>query len=410
MVRTIAIVVVFVVSATTVMQAQCSDALILDNVAKVIDFDIDTTGHWWAITQPYDQFRQLIVDGKEYGSFDSLTKPIFSYDGSTWAARGVRSNVAVVIRPNGVTHNPLPIEAIGFPSQSYELWWVEVEGANRRITNGERTYVTGYQAHGLRFDPQGFAVAWLERRAGQDFLMMNGKEIARGENIVLAGVWATGDCLYSLRTGGVVAVMLGSRELVTNARSVSSLQLNPFGTIAAWQATDATSQMRTYVYSDDFTAPWESPVIAQADPELTLSPFDALVAYRTTYMGSQVVGFNAAMYPRGVVAGPPVFSHNGAFMAYTSRDNGDFVVLNGKRYLIKAGVPLTERLAVSTDGETVAWCSSTTLVVVHVEANTVVMGRMCDQMGRAVFDRRDNSFKAIGVVGGRLYLLTCTAR
>ncbi len=391
------------------LHAACTDSLVLDNVASLVAFDVDTTGHWWSITQPYAGFQQLVIDGKDFGTWDTVHPPVFAFDGSTWAARAVRSGESAIITPDGTRRSPVTIEGIAFPPQHSVLWWVEFDGVNRKVTNGERSYVTGYPANHLRFDPQGLAVSWIEFRPGQHILMQNGREVARGDNLALAGVWADGRCLY-IRTLGLTSnVLLGEEELTGAVRSVTALRINPLGSVATWQATDGSGQVRTYIYTDEYNAPWEGPVVAQADPHLTLSPFDPLVAYRTVFQGGRVVAFNAAMYPHGSVAGRPTFSHDGAIMAYTSKDNGDFVVLNGKRFLVNAGVPIEDDIAVSPTGRSVAWRSGTTLVVVNVDPNTLQMGRMCDAVGRVIYDRRTKSYVALGVVTGRLFMLRCPA-
>jgi hypothetical protein len=217
--------------------------------------------------------------------------------------------------------------------------------------------------------------------------------------------------LYAIRYGPTYSIKLGQEELASQVRGISSFTLNPFGNIAAWQATDAQGQVRTYMYTDEYLYPWEGPIIGKADDKMALNPFFALVAYRASLPGGgNAVGYNAAMYIHGVTAGPPTFSHDGAVMAYTSMDNGNFVVVNGKRFIVKAGVPINDLMAIAHSGNTVAWRSVTTLVVVDVELNTLQMGRMCDVMGRAIFNRSTNTFMALGEVTGRLFLLSCASR
>lgn len=390
------------------ISSSCTDSLLLTTVVAIERCDIDTSGHWWAIVQPFTQAKALVVDGKSYGVWDTLQPPAFAYDGSTWIAPAVRSGQVAVITPDGPEHRLYRILGYSFPTESAVPWFIEEDGANTRITNGERLYTSGYAISDFCIHPSGMVVAWVERRDGVDVLLRNGLEVARSSLIHLYAVWANADCLYTVTNGIQTTLHLGATEIAGGIRQMAALRVNPSRTIAAWQASNGSGVYHSYLYTDDYVHPWEGPPVVAPDLGLALSPFDALIAYRGTVQGSKVVGYNAATYPQGLEASAPVFSHNGAVMAYCSKDNADYVVINGKRILVNASVPTTDTIAVSSTGETVAWCSSTTLVVLNLEFTRLTMGKMCDSMGRAVFDRRTGTFKALGIMGGRLYMLSCT--
>lgn len=388
----------------------CQDSLLLPSNVSLVSYGIDTTGHWWAITQPFVNLQQLIIDGHNHGTWDSVSAPHFGYDGSTWAAIGKRSGHWFVITENGIIPSDNAIIQVFIPSQSTTLWWCEQVGETYRITDGSRSYITSRRPQQLSADPQGIIIAWLEERNGTSYIVRNGTEIARSTELSLIGVWADGRCLYNVRQGLLYDVMLGQDVLSPSLRNIYSVRINSIASVAAWQATDGIGQVHTYLFTDEYEHPWEGPIVSAPDQQLALSPFDPLVAYRSMWQGSRIVGYNAAFYPGGLSTSPPVFSHDGAIMAYASKDNGDYIVINGKRIQVKAGVPVTDSMAVSPTGNSVAWCSPTTLVVVDVEFNKLTTGKMCDTMGKAVYDRFHQQYRALGVMSGRLYLLTCDAR
>ncbi len=153
-------------------------------------------------------------------------------------------------------------------------------------------------------------------------------------------------------------------------------------------------------------APWTS-LPLQSARSLSLSPFDPLVAALTNRNGSQVVSYNSAEYPAGRNTGPLSFSHDGAIMVYGGADGDNFVTLNGKRHVLKVAVNLSVPINVSTDGSAVGWASATTLAYVNLDLDILRLGKMCDQMGPVIFDRRTKTFKGLGFVSGRLFLLEC---
>ena len=305
------IVPVLLLVACTNCNASCSDSLLLSSSAGIERYGLDTSGHWYAITRPFDGYQQLVVDGKETGVWDTIQPPIFSFDGSTWATTAKRSGQWFIVTNQGVHTSTVPILQIHFPRQSSTLWWVEQIGATFRITNGNTEYVTTYPVEDLCTDPQGIVAAWKETRLGTQIIYKNGAEVARGPTLSLYNIWTDGRCLYSTSQGQLIDVLLGTMELVVGMRTVFVVKTNPFGTLAAWQAADAVGQVHTYIYTDEYLHPWEGPVVSAPDKQLALSPFDPLVAYRTVRQGSKVVGYNSAFYPAGVTASPPVFSNDG---------------------------------------------------------------------------------------------------
>ncbi|GMV52239.1 MAG: hypothetical protein D8M52_03165 [Chlorobi bacterium] len=390
--------------------AQCSDVLLLDNSHEILRFDIDTTGHWWAITRLTKDKQSLIIDGQDIGAFDSVQPPIFSVDGESWATVGTVMNQSYIVVPSGSRVTQHHVEFVTFPPLSADPWWIENDGTLRRITNGMRSYGSSYPVRNLHFDPQGLVVAWIEERGDLSVLVSNGSEVTRGNAITLHGVWSSGECIYSEQTNDVTSMMLGTEELTPNMKRLSTVRLNKQCDVVAWQGADAVGQIRTYVYAADYLNPWESPPLEEFDYRFSLSPFDPLVAYRTVYQGSRVVGYNAAFYPQGSSAGPTVFSHDGSQMVYASKDNGEYIVINGRRHAVNAAVPITTEIAVNSSGTAVAWPSSTTLVVVYPERNVVQMGKMCDTVGSVIYNRTTTSFEALGVYGGRLFKLSCKAQ
>ncbi|MCO6467008.1 MAG: hypothetical protein J5I53_10370 [Bradyrhizobiaceae bacterium] len=409
MVRTIAIwLLIAACWSAPCLHATCTDELLLAAKGTLVKYDIDTTGHWWAITQPFERYQQLVVDGEDYGTWDSVEVPVFAYDGSRWAARVVRSGEYAIVTETDTLRRTKPVSGVRFAAQGTQLWWIEHEGNVSTITDGDRTYTTTYPIESIHLDPMGVAVAWVERRPELSVLMRNGAEIARAQQLTLYGVWNDLQCLYSTSTANQTTLFVGETELASDIKRMFKVTVNPMATVVAWQSADAIGQVRTYLYTDTYAQPWEGPVVDSPDQQLALSPFDALVAYRTIRHGAKLVGYNSAMYPGGQQTSPPVFSHDGAVMVYCSKDNGDYVVVNGKRLVVKAGVPTTDLVAVNPSGTSVAWCSGTTLVTVDLEFSRMQMGMMCDTMGRAIYDWRTGTFKALGVMSGRLYLLTCT--
>lgn len=390
--------------------AQCTDRMLLDNTAELLRYGIDSTGHWWAITKPYSQRVGVVIDSVVQGSYEDATAPLFNFDGTKWAFTSVLADQWYIVTSDSAFRTTTARPRIMFPSQGHDLWWVERNGTDWLLTNGSRGYQSINNITDAALHPLGMVVAWLERLPASVVLMQNGKEIARGDDILLGGILMSGECVYAIRSGEQWEVRIGISSQASQLSRVASLQVNPMGTMAAWIAHRSGLPARVQIYSPDFIEPWESPQLASVGDTVVMSPFDALVAYKATIANSSAIGFNGAAYPCGVTCGTPTFSHDGKTMAYASYHIDNYVYVNGKRYRVDAKVPMSGPLLVSPSGESVSWSSSTTLVVVDLTMERMQMGKMCDRVTDPIYDRSTDTYRCLGDVNGRLYLLQCKAR
>ncbi len=391
---------------TTTMHADCTDTMLLGNEEPLVRYGIDSTGHWWAITQPFEGIEHLYVDGKRYGPFNRIEPPIFSRSGASWGTVGERNTQWSIVTAEGSRHiEGTGLESLMYPPASDELWYVVLNGTDRVLTNGQRTYRCLNPTGTFAFDPAGITVWYVGQRGNSQALVRNGEDVAQGESIQLGGIWADARPFYAIGNGARYTVYLGDEELASNLTFVNMLQVNPSGTVCAFSAA-STGPAYVYMYTDDYIQPWMSPVV-EGISDVTLSPADPLVAYRATRRGTRVIMFNNADYSAGLETGPLTFSNNGAFLVYAGRDSEEFFAVNGKRYRVKGRVSTGARLAVHPTKHYVGYSSATTLVMWDVELDIMRLGRMCDSAGPTVYDVKADAFKALGVYGGRLFLMTC---
>lgn len=388
----------------------CTDRLLLDANERAFAVGLDTSGVWWALTKQYEEFTGLVIDGRKYGPYESVLTPKVSYDGSNVVA-GVKlqNRWHVLTMEDTVALEGDVLQEVYFPSQSSTPWWYHTNGNDRRLSTYERSYRCVNEPRMVCFDPQGMVIAWVERRGNVDVLFENGQEHVTADEIKLSGVWADGAPVYAVRFGTRWSVYRGHEEIMSSLASLSEITLNTLGSACAWIASDGSGTARVYLYTTEMNAPWTS-LPVQSAWGLVLSPFDPLVAARTVRNGNNVVNFSGAEYPSGRQTGPISFSHDGALLVYAGVDGDHFVTINGKRSWLKGAVNLGVPVQISTDGSAVGWASATTLAYVNLDLNILRMGRMCDTMGPVIYDRRTQTFKGLGFVSGRLFLLECDPR
>ncbi len=396
-----------VTAAMPLAAQECTDVLLLDAVERVRTMNLDSTGHWWAVTQPFEDLMGLIVDGKAYGPYESVLNPRFSFDGSNFAA-SVKVQGRWVVR---TIEDSIPLEGdvlydTYLPSMSSTPWWIHGNGADMRISTFQQSYRCASAPQGLCSDPTGTIVAWVESRGTQFALLVNGREAAIADDVLLGGILADGSVVHARKFGLRWWVYAGTQEIAPSLAAVSQLMVNTNGTACAWAALDAAGFQRVYCYSAEMNNPWMSVPLEHA-AGVVISPVEALVAAKVILNGNPMVLYNGAMYPAGKQTGPLAFSNDGGTLCYGGVDGDPFVCINGKRHWVKGSVNLTVPLLLDNSNTAVAWPSATTLAYVNVETNILRLGKMCDVMGPAVYNKQSKSFMALGLVTGRLFLLTC---
>ncbi|MCX6139836.1 MAG: hypothetical protein NTX15_03245 [Candidatus Kapabacteria bacterium] len=388
----------------------CKDRVLLDATQRVFNVGLDSSGRWWALSHPFENLVGLTIDGVPYGPYEVVLPPKISFDGSMFVA-GVRmlGQWSVLTEDDTISLNGDVLQETYFPSMSATPWWLQSNGNDRRLSTYDRSYRCVNEPRMVSLDPQGLVVAWVERRGNVAVLFVSGKEQVTADDITLGGVWADGLPLFAVRFGMAWSVYHGQDEIASSLASLTELRINPSATVCSWTASDGTGGVRIYVYTTEMNAPWTSMPL-QAAAGLIISPFDALSAARVTRNGNTSVIFGGAEFPAGLQSGPFVFSHTGEFMAFAGLEDRYFVTVNGKRQWIRSAINLDTPLSVNSDGSAVAWASATTIAYVKLEPNVLRLGKMCDTMGPVIYDRRSKTFKGLGFVSGRLFLLECDPR
>jgi hypothetical protein len=395
------------VFASSVHAQECRDQMILAAHERVMTAGIDTTGHWYAISQPFESMVGLIIDGRPYGPYESALPPRFSHDGGAFVA-GVKTlgQWSVLTSIDTIALSGDVLYDVRFSALSDVPWWHHANGQDHRLSTRGKTYTCSRSPQMLSLDPSGTVAAWVESTSAGDLLMRNGQEIARGEQLLIAGVWSDGSVVYAVRFGSVWSVFVGTREIVRSLLSVGEFQTNLAGTSCGFHAADATGLARMYVYTADMQEPWMSQPCENISG-FVLAPWEPLAAAIITRNGNRSVSFQGTEYPAGQQTGPIGFTPDGSTMMYAGFDGEHFITLNGKQNRVKGAVNLRVPLSIDQTGTSAAWASSTTLAKANLEYQVLRLGKMCDSMLSVVYNRRKNVFQGLGYMGRHLFLLEC---
>ncbi len=204
---------------------------------KILRFGLDTTSNWWILTQPYERYMRLYVNGFRTPEAEYILPPVFSPDGLHWGTV-VYMQDAVSLWLDG---QPL---ALNYQA-AYDMQFAD---------DGRTTSVIGYvggQKELVRFQfqngrwvqsavlplPQAFKGSLVQDRFLTKFLYV----VAEGSQVSLVAEqqqlgpfdqiqhvhwWQDSIPLFAARTGKWWTVYLGENPLLTGVDTVLSMQLN----------------------------------------------------------------------------------------------------------------------------------------------------------------------------------------
>ncbi len=405
--RITSFIIVFVAITIAGVAQECRDQMLLAAHERVMTAGLDTTGHWYAITQPFENMVGLIIDGFPHGPYESALPPRYTHDGRSFAA-GVKTLGQWSILTSSDTIKLLGdvLFDVRYPALADQPWWHHANGDDHRVSTRGRSFRCSSIPQMLSLDPTGAVAAWIETAGSGDLLMRNGREIARGEQVLIAGIWADGSVVYAIRFGTRWSVFVGEQEIAQSLMNVGELQTNVAGTSCAFHATDATGLSKMYLYTADMREPWTSQPYENLSG-MVLAPWEPLVAAVVTRNGNRSVSFNGTEYPAGQQTGPLRFTPDGKYLMYAGFDGEYFITLNGKQHRVKGAVNLRVPLQLDQTGTSAAWASSTTLAKANLEYQVLRLGKMCDSMLTVVYNRSKNVFQGLGYMGRHLFLLEC---
>lgn len=386
---------------------ECRDVLVVAGQERITAAEIDSTGHWYVITKQFGNAFGLIIDGARFGPYESVLPLQFSFDGRSYVTGVKLLGQWSVLTPSDTIMLPGEVlHEVRFPSLSDVPWWHHSNGDDHRISTRGRSFRCARTPVGIRLDPSGAVAAWVEHNGSVEVVMRNGREVARGEQIRLCGVWSDGSVVFASRIGQRWSVFVGDQEIVQSLNSIGDLQINQSGTSCGFHATDASAMARMYLYTADMREPWMSRPCDNVSG-IILAPWEPLVAGLITRNGNRSVSFNGTEYPAGQRTSPLAFTSDGAYLLYAGFDGEYFVTLNGKQFRVKGAINLNDPLSADQTGTSVAWASSTTLAKANMEYQVLRLGKMCDQMIAVVYNRSRNVFQGLGLMGENLFLLEC---
>ncbi len=386
----------------------CYDYLLLDGSEPLVDYGLDTTDHWWAVTAPFANNFRLIVDGEMSDVYRQIDYPVFSPDGERWACF-VSDNVRwYILTEDTIFALPgnLPGE-IAYSPDSKVMAYSYFDGSVETIVYGEKKIRVSNRFGKFYLNQDGSKIAFTGYVGDRVSLNFGHKKFGSTyDEIIPFGFWHTDEFLFAARNGGMWEIYKGDRAISEKYRQIYETAINLFGDCAGALAVNSIGRRVGLTISDDYYEPKRSVTYDMAQ-NLALHPYLPLIAFNARINDRNYVVYSSAEYEAGLDTGAPRFTHDGENLYFIGCNLYCFVNVDGQEIESNTTLSLDRVYAMKPNSETVAYSTSSSLVVRFVKTNYLHSGMMVDETIHPRWNWRRESYEAPGVINNRLYLLTC---
>jgi len=385
----------------------CSEKMIYDGFENVIDIGIDTTGHYWILTQPSEGYVRLIVDGNQSDQYKEIRGLTFSNDGKRWACF-VRDNVTWKVMTNDTIMELFcdNVVNIGFSPNSEVLYYAYKEGSEISFVIG-RKKVRGTGATGdiyLSWGAERYAIG--AHRGDKYIYQVNGWETPPYEEINPLGFWNDGSFIYIVKIGNNWEIYKDKESISESFMNISEYAMNIWGTAAGFLARRSQSTSVGVLMSDEYYEPLITKSYESVS-DLALHPSIDLMAFKARYNNSDMIVMSSTEYAGGQQTGPPQWTHDGSQLVFSACATDCFINVDGRRYNLNQMFDLPTDYAHKPHSKTIAYSTSTSLVVRNLESKALYAGKMMDYIIKPIFSWRHDVYLTLGVIQNRVYLMKC---
>lgn len=384
----------------------CRDFRIYDGVEILENYGMDSTFNWWAITMPTTDRKRLVVNGEESQIYTSVNIPVFSYDGLKWATFAVDQGVTTLLsRDTSIFLFASEPGEIIYSSLSNDLVYTYKKGNIETAVMANKKFDMLNKSGRLMVNQYATKFAYPVKRGSSISMMINGDETTVYDRVIPVGFNYENKFVYAALSGNGWQIYENEKAVSDIFPDLYEYAINREGTVYAFTVKSFNSRHQVVMYSSEYYEPLISKQYEMVS-NLTLHPNLALSGFSAVFQSVRYVGMNTAEYYAGIQPGPPKFSYDGEEMYFLSCDMDCFVNINGRRYDVKIRLEPGNQIALAPETKTIAYSSSTSLMVYFLETGAVHSGMMADYVTAPRFNRFDNRYEAIGSIGNKLYMLT----
>lgn len=388
---------------------KCNDILLLDGQETLVSYGMDTTAFWWAMTQPFTGKYRLHINGNATDVYDKFQGLTFAYHANNWACFALKGNQWVLLSSDKIINIPgTSVGEILFSLNSENFIYTYFDGEEEFIRLKDRIVKTYNRIPGKLFTNElGNMIAFLGYRGDKMVININGKESSQFDEIKPVGFWYNNEFIYAGRNGVNWQIYRNFTPITENFADISEIKLNHAGTVLSALVKRHTKDMVGILISDDYYEPLvgRSYDVAYG---LALHPEANIMTYKAISGVNNYIVINTVEYYVDEVSSLPEFTYNGEEIYYFSCNVDCSFYIDGKKYPLNSVLNERTRIAHKPKSKTIAYASSTSLIMRNVVNNQLYAGMMVDEIIPPRYNWRLDRYETLGRINNRLYLLTCS--
>ena len=387
---------------------KCYEVRLLDGSEQLVDFGFDTTYNWWATTQSFSNRKRMYINEYTSENYLELSKPQFSPDGEKWAFfakdMGGWNLITNEKEIQILADNP---GTVLFGSDSQKMIYSFYRADNEFIISEEDTLQMRFRSGSLFINNTGDKFAFVESRGGIKTIYNDGKISQSFQDIIPFGYWHDDRFAYAAYDGSTWSVFIGNKRVSNIYQDISEARINLTGDYLAFIATLSVGRFEAVLISDMMSQPLTGKNY-KLITGLAIHPHEPMLAYKALDLqNNEIVVFNSVEYSGGRENSVPSFSFDGSEMYFIACTIDCNLVVNGRRIRAPNGIFLDGIYARKPKSNSIAYATSTSLVVRDLETQILYAGAMMDYTGAVRFNWRMNEYESLGVINNRLYLQAC---
>lgn len=387
---------------------KCYDLQLLDGGEDLVDFGFDTTYNWWAKTQTFSNRKRMYVNEFVSDNYVEITIPQFSPDGENWAffAKDM-GGWNLVTNEKEIQIHADRSGTILFGSDSKNILYSYYRGDVETIVSVKDTMEMRFRKDNLFINNDGTKFAFVESRGGIKTIYNDGEISESFQDIKPIGYWHDDRFAFAAFDGSVWKIMIGHENASGIYQMIPETKINLTGDFLAFIGVMPFGRSEAVLISDQMSQPMTGKNYVQVSG-LAIHPHEPMIAYNALdQLNNEIVVFNSVEYSGGRENSIPYFSYDGREMYFIACTIDCNLIVNGKRITAPNGIFLDGNYARKPNSNTIAYASSTSLVVRDLESQTLFAGQMMDFTGPVRYNWRLNEYEALAIINNRLYLQAC---
>ena len=392
------------------LKANFAEYMLLDGSEKLLSYGQDTTGNWWAITEPFSKKYRVIVNSYESEIYDNAYGLVFSPDGESWsyfASVGgsiyISTNHEDSLLNSATNFGEIAYSPDGFyRAFSYFVSNIEIISLpfNREIQTQNRV-------RNLYISNTGAEYAFVNKRLDKEIINITGVESTTYDEIIPIGFWSSGEFIYAARNGDIWEIIKGAEIMGDTYSKIISAKVNKYGTVLAVLVQLFTGQSMSIVFSDEYREPiyGKSYIFSWG---LALHPSDVLIGFAATDGNRNFVLQNSTEYYANGDFGDPFYTHDGSELVFAGRgDFNPYININGRKFDIYTDFSPDAVIAKKPKNSTFAYSTNSTMLVQYYEKKEFYTGFMTDRTSETIYNWREGAYQTLGDIRDRLYMIRC---